>query len=118
MKEEIRGIEANRRKAYEKNGKLNSDEIKYHESLLVIEKSVNKLTKIISNICEENIVLEKEAKELYANEIAKYSNITKIIEEYQVRITSELEIKHKLLLEENDNNKLHINILDPNLKKT
>ncbi len=91
MKEEIRGIETNRRKAYEKNGKLNSDEIKYHESLLVIEKAVNKLTKAIANVGEENIVLEKEAKELYNHEIAKYNNINNIVEEYQVRIASQLE---------------------------
>lgn len=91
MKEEIRGYETNRRKAYEKSGKLDSDEIKYHESILTIEKTLQKLTKNVALIGEENITLEKEARELYNHEIGKYGNITKILEEYQVRITSELE---------------------------
>jgi uncharacterized protein YPO0396 len=94
--EEIRGYEKNRQKAYERNGKYLSDDLKYHDAILTIEKQLNKLTKKIEQISDQNITLEKEAADLYRNEIAKYKNITRIVEEYQIRISSELETINNL----------------------
>ncbi|XFA99446.1 ATP-binding protein [Candidatus Izemoplasma sp. B36] len=91
IKEEIRGYETNRQKAYERNGKLNSDELKFHEAILDIEKKLKRLTNKIAFIGSENLTLEKEAENLYKHEISKSNNIPKIVEEYQSRIQRELE---------------------------
>ena len=91
IKEEIRGYETNRQKAYEKNGKLNSDELKFHEAILDLEKKLTKLNNKIAFIGSENLTLEKEAENLYKHEISKSNNIPKIVEEYQSRIQRELE---------------------------
>jgi len=91
IKEEMRGYETNRQKAYERNGKLNSDEIKYHETILQYEKDIKRITKRISDVAEEDITKEKEAQDLYKHEISKTSNIASILNEYQNRIFMEQE---------------------------
>ena len=96
LKEEIRGYEANRQKAYERNGKYNSDEIKIHDQILEIEKKLKKYENKIKQISELNVTLEKEAYDLYNYEIAKLSNVTKIIENYHERISNELDTINNL----------------------
>ncbi len=96
IREEIRGYEANRQKAYERNGKLNSDEIKYHESILQYEKDINKINKKIAQVIEDNITIEREAADLYRHEISKTSNISNILEEYNMRIMREEETINNL----------------------
>ena len=91
IREEIRGYEANRQKAYERNGKLNSDEIKYHEAILEYEKTIKRLNRTISQTAEENITMEKEARDLFEIELSKTKNISNILEDYHIRIESELE---------------------------
>ncbi len=91
IREEIRGYEANRQKAYERNGKLNSDEIKFHEAILENEKQIKRLTSKIEKVSEENLTIEKQARDLYELETSKSSNITNILEEYQSRVATELE---------------------------
>lgn len=91
IREEIRGYETNRQKAYERNGKLNSDEIKYHEAILEREKTIERLNRTISRKAEENITMEKEARDLYEIELSKTKNISNILEDYHIRIESELE---------------------------
>jgi len=91
IREEIRGYETNRRKAYERNGKFNSDEIKYQESILAHEKNIKKINCLITKLTEENISMEKEAKDLFEYEINKTKNISKILEDYQSRISREVD---------------------------
>ncbi len=91
IREEIRGYEANRQKAYERNGKLNSDEIKFHETILQYEKDIKRISKKITDISDEDITREKEAQDLYKHEISKTSNIASILSEYQNRIFQEQE---------------------------
>jgi uncharacterized protein YPO0396 len=90
IKEEIRGYELNRQRAYEKSGKYNSDELKFHEKILEFEKAMSKLTRKINKKTEADITIENNAIALYNQETAK-SSISKIMEAYQERIASELE---------------------------
>ncbi len=88
VKEEIRNYNANRQKAYQKQGKLESDELKSHDELLALELDSKKLElKLEKN---DNLVVKKEALDLYELEISKSSNINNIFEEYQEKIQSEL----------------------------
>jgi len=96
VKGEIRGYDQNLRKAYEKSGKLNSDEIKNQEAILQIEKNITKLNKKVDKQSEADITLEKNALDLYKQETAKTSNISSILDEYQNRINSELETVNNL----------------------
>lgn len=88
VKEEIREYNTNRQKAYLKQGKLESDELKCHEELLEIEKAITEFNKDLAK--NENVVVKKEARELYELELKKTSNINNIFEEYQAKIQSEL----------------------------
>jgi uncharacterized protein YPO0396 len=88
VKDEIRDYNANRQKAYQKQGKLESDELKSHEELLEIENSIKELEAVLDK--NDNLVVKKEAKDLYEIELKKTSNITNIFEEYQSKIQSEL----------------------------
>ncbi|MBI9008812.1 MAG: hypothetical protein JEZ05_02165 [Tenericutes bacterium] len=90
IKEEIRGFEVNRQKAYEKNGKYNSDELKYHERILDFEKAISKYSKRVDKQSDEDLTIETNARNLYNEEIAK-SSVSSIRETYQNRILSELE---------------------------
>ena len=90
IKEEIRTYELNRQKAYEKNGKYNSDELKFHERILDFEKQIKKYARKIEKQTEEDITIENNARNLYNQEISK-SSVTKIRENYQEMILSELE---------------------------
>ncbi len=88
VKEEIRNLNTNREKAYLKQGKLDSDELKAHDELLEIETSIKAITeKLDSN---ENLVAKKEALDLYQIELKKSTNINQISEDYQAKIESEL----------------------------
>ena len=88
VKEEIREYNANRQKAFQKQGKLESDELKSHEELLEIENEIKKITDKLEN--NDNLVVKKEARELYEIEMKKTSNIGSIFEDYQNKIQSEL----------------------------
>ncbi|XMB72574.1 SbcC/MukB-like Walker B domain-containing protein [Mycoplasmatota bacterium WC30] len=96
VKAEIRGYDQNLRKAYEKSGKLNSDEIKNQEAILQIEKNITKLSKKAEKQSDADITLEKNALDLYKQETAKTSNISTILDDYQNRIYSELETINNL----------------------
>ncbi len=89
LKEEIRQYNANRRKAYEKSGKLNSDELKYHDQILEIEKQLTRLDERISTFAETNVALEKQAHELYEEETKATSSIAAIMEKYTQIIEKE-----------------------------
>nr|HPJ24047.1 SbcC/MukB-like Walker B domain-containing protein [Bacillota bacterium] len=91
IKEEIRGYESNRQKAYERNGKLNADELKFQEAILQYEKDIKKINKKVAEKGDENITMEKEAHDLYKHEISKTSNISTILQDYQNRIEMESE---------------------------
>ena len=88
VKEEIREYNANRQKAFLKQGKLESDELKSHEELLEIENAIKEITSKLEN--NDNLVIKKEARELYEIELKKTSNIGSIFEDYQNKIQSEL----------------------------
>ncbi len=88
VKEEIREYNSNRQKAFQKQGKLESDELKSHEELLEIETSIKDITSKLEN--NDNLVIKKEARELYEIEMKKTSNIGSIFEDYQNKIQSEL----------------------------
>ena len=96
IKAEIRDYEKNRQKAYERNGKYISDEMKIHDAILDIEKQLKRLDRKIEYVGEKNITLEKEAELLYKHELSKTSNIAKIVEEYQERVNRELETINNL----------------------
>ncbi|MDD3129018.1 MAG: SbcC/MukB-like Walker B domain-containing protein [Candidatus Izemoplasmatales bacterium] len=88
VKEEIRNFNINRQKAYQKQGKFDSDELKTHEELLEVESTIKRLeTELAKN---DNLVAKKEARELYYLETKKNNNISNIFEEYQDKIQSEL----------------------------
>ncbi len=91
IREEIRGYEVNRQKAYEKSGKLNADEVKFHESILAFEKQITKLEKKIASMIEADLTIEKQAHDLYQQETSKTSNVQSIIEDYSNRIQMEQE---------------------------
>lgn len=88
VKEEIRNYNANRQKAYQKQGKLESDELKSHDELLAFELDLKKLELRLEK--NDNLVVKKEALDLYELEISKSANINSIVEEYQEKIQSEL----------------------------
>ena len=88
VKEEIREYNSNRQKAYQKQGKLDSDELKSHEELLELENSIKVLESQLEK--NDNLVVKKEARELYDLEISKNGNINTITEDYQNKIQSEL----------------------------
>ncbi len=90
VKEEIRNYNTNRRKAYEKNGKLNSDELKYHEQILELEKQITRQQKRIETFGETNVAIEKAAHELYLEETKATSSIANILEKYQGLIQNEV----------------------------
>lgn len=88
VKEEIRNYNANRQKAYQKQGKLESDELKSHDELLALELDLKKLELSLDK--NDNLVVKKDALELYELEISKSNNINNIVEDYQEKIQSEL----------------------------
>lgn len=88
VNEEIRGYNNNLQKAYQKQGKLESDELKAHEELVEIENAIKATELALSKY--DNLVVKKEAQELYEIELKKTANINKITEEYQEKIQSEL----------------------------
>jgi chromosome segregation ATPase len=88
VKNEIRDYNANRQKAYQKQGKLESDELKAHEEILDCENAIKALEKQLS--ANDNLVVKKEAKELFERELQKTTNINSIVEDYQIKIQSEL----------------------------
>ena len=88
VKDEIREYNANRQKAYQKQGKLESDELKSHDELLEIENQIKEFENNLATT--DNLVIKKEARELYDLEVKKTSNITAIFEDYQAKIESEL----------------------------
>jgi uncharacterized protein YPO0396 len=88
VKDEIREFNSNRQKAYQKQGKLESDELKSHEEILELENTI----KVIESQLEknDNLVIKKEARELYDLELKKSGSINTIAEDYQNKIQSEL----------------------------
>ncbi|MFA7561464.1 MAG: SbcC/MukB-like Walker B domain-containing protein [Candidatus Izemoplasmatales bacterium] len=88
VKEEINAYTINRQKADQKQGRLESDELKSHEELLEIENSIESINKTLS--AKDNVVIKKEAKELYDLEMKKIGNINNIFAIYQEKIQSEL----------------------------
>ncbi|MDD3712535.1 MAG: DUF536 domain-containing protein [Candidatus Izemoplasmatales bacterium] len=88
VKEEMRNYNLNRQKADQKQGKFESDELKCHEELLEIENQIKQIqTELDKN---DNLVVKKEANNLFELELKKTTNITNIFEEYQAKIQSEL----------------------------
>ncbi|MFA7075114.1 MAG: SbcC/MukB-like Walker B domain-containing protein [Candidatus Izemoplasmatales bacterium] len=88
VKEEIRSYNANRQKAFQKQGKIESDELKSHEELLELENSIRTIQKELDN--NDNLVIKKDAQDLYNMELKKIGNINTIFEDYQLKIQSEL----------------------------
>ncbi len=99
IKEEIRGYSANRRKAYEENGKLTSDDRKFQEDILGLETQLEYLQQEIATLGSENLTLEAEANELYKQEILNAPDKKKVVEGYQLRI--ETELRNLATLEDN-----------------
>jgi len=88
VKQEIQEYNTNRQKAFQKQGKLESDELKCHEELLEIENAIADFNKQLAD--KDNVVVKKEARELYELELKKTSNINSIFEDYQQKVQSEL----------------------------
>ena len=62
--------------------------MKCHDELLEIENAVADFNKQLAE--KDNIVVKKEARELFELELKKTSNINSIFEDYQLKIQSEL----------------------------
>ncbi|MDD3957348.1 MAG: SbcC/MukB-like Walker B domain-containing protein [Candidatus Izemoplasmatales bacterium] len=90
IKEEIRRHQTARRKLDEEVGKLNADELKYHEDILECETRIKSSEKELLEMQSNNLSLETEAKNLYHQEIQNASDKRRIVEEYQERISAEL----------------------------
>jgi uncharacterized protein YPO0396 len=90
IKEEIRRHQTARRKLDEEVGKLNADELKYHEDILECETRIKSSEKELLEMQSNNLSLETEAKNLYRQEIQNASDKRRIVEEYQERISAEL----------------------------
>ncbi|MFA5466615.1 MAG: SbcC/MukB-like Walker B domain-containing protein [Candidatus Izemoplasmatales bacterium] len=91
IKEETKGYANNRRKAYEENGKLASDDFKVQEDILALETKLELLQKEIALIGSENLTMEAEANELYKQEILNVPDKKKVVDQYQLRIETELQ---------------------------
>ncbi|MDD4988232.1 MAG: SbcC/MukB-like Walker B domain-containing protein [Candidatus Izemoplasmatales bacterium] len=91
IKEEIRGYQANRRKLYEENGKLQADHLRYQEDILTLEQRISSLNDDLVKQGQDNLTMEKDARELFRQEIANASDQKKVQEEYFSRIQTELE---------------------------
>ncbi len=81
LKEDIRGLETNRQKAYEKNGKYNSDELKYHEKILDYEKTIKRLSNRLDKKHSEELTIESKATALFQEETSKLS-VNGVIDKY------------------------------------
>lgn len=91
IKEDIRGFEENRRKAYERSGKLDSDELKLQEKILEFEKEINRSNRKIIEVAESDMAMDKKAKDLYQHELAQSHSISQMLEDYQERMQREQE---------------------------
>ncbi len=88
VKEEIRRYNVSLQKVYQKQGKVESDELKTHEELLEQEIYLKKLEEKTLNI--DNPVIRQDALRLYNLEVEKAGSINSIIENYHDKIQSEL----------------------------
>ncbi|MBU0997414.1 MAG: hypothetical protein KKE16_05140 [Firmicutes bacterium] len=90
IKEEVRGYNNNRRKHYEENGKLNSDEMKAQEDILTLENKVKEIETSLDSVLEMYPRMQQDAYELYSKEIGSAKDLKKVQVEYRERIEMEL----------------------------
>ncbi|HKL47648.1 MAG TPA: SbcC/MukB-like Walker B domain-containing protein, partial [Candidatus Izemoplasmatales bacterium] len=89
IREEIRGYNNARQKAFERNGTLINKESNCHDRLLDYENQVGRLTQVIQAINVENPVLKEKADTLFEEKRAQQS-IQNILEDYTEKIQLEL----------------------------
>ncbi|MDD3124052.1 MAG: ATP-binding protein, partial [Candidatus Izemoplasmatales bacterium] len=90
IKNEIKGYNNNRRKLYEENGKLSSDELKAQEELLALETKMGALRLEMSLALETAPSIESDAYNLYHQEIENAKDSKKVEQDYLSRIALEL----------------------------
>ncbi len=90
LKTEIRGYQSNRKRLYEENGRLSSDDLKTQEDILGYEQKIEEMKVELVEIASDNLTLEHDATELYSQEIANATDQKKVRDEYQARIETEL----------------------------
>ncbi|MBU1145520.1 MAG: AAA family ATPase [Firmicutes bacterium] len=90
IKEEMRGFNSNRRKVYEDNGKLSSDELKAQEDLLNLEQKITTLKKECLELTQSNPTIDQQAYALYHQEFDNTKDTKQVVIEYQSRIEVEL----------------------------
>lgn len=89
-RDEIRGINNQKRKIYEETGKFRSDETKINEELVVLEARQKAVRSELNELTKENLNLEQDAYNLYNLEIANAKDMQKVELEYRKRIEVEL----------------------------
>jgi len=90
IKNEIKGYNNNRRKLYEENGKLSSDEMKAQDELVILETKVKDLRAMMDVMLEKAPTIEADSYNLYHQEIENAKDSKKVEQEYQSRISLEL----------------------------
>ncbi len=90
IKEEIRGYNNNRRKIYEENGKLSSDEFKTQEELLTLESRISQIELKMTHILDTRPLIKDEAYNLYHQELGAAKDTKKVESDYRARIEVEL----------------------------
>ncbi|MGD9910763.1 MAG: ATP-binding protein, partial [Candidatus Izemoplasmatales bacterium] len=90
VKEEIRGYNNNRRKVYEENGKLSSDEFKIHEELVTLEANIQTIELKMNYILETRPLIKDEAYALFEKEFKSVKDAKKVESDYRARIEVEL----------------------------
>jgi len=89
-KDEIRGLNNNKRRLYEETGKLRSDEIKTQEEILALETRESEIRKELETLAGGSLTIEGDAYNLYNQEIASAKDPIKVEMDYRKRIEVEL----------------------------
>jgi len=89
-KDEIRGLNNNKRRLYEETGKLRSDEIKSQDEILALETRETEIRKELETLASGSLTIEGEAYNLYNQEIASAKDPIKVEMDYRKRIEVEL----------------------------
>jgi len=89
-KDEIRGLNANKRHLYEETGKVRSDELKLNDEILALETRLHEIRLDLGKLANGSLTIEQEATNLYHQEIASAKDPIKVETEYRKRIEVEL----------------------------
>ncbi len=90
VKTDIRNLNGNKRHLHEESGKIKSEQLKYHEEILVLEGKIKGIESWLLEVSEKNVSFEHDARATFDLEIRDAKEPEKIVADTKARIDSEL----------------------------